>query len=62
MSERDRHAVGVTIVAIIGTLFVSTIVFLTVAIPEFRIIVAGFGISGLLALGLHMAGWDEEDY
>ena len=62
MSERDRHAVGVTIVAIIGTLLVSTIVFLTVVVPEIRIIVAGFGISGLLALGLHMAGWDEEDY
>lgn len=62
MTERDRHTVGVTIVAIIGMLFVSEIVFLTVAIPEFRIIVAGFGISGLLSLGLHMAGWDEEDY
>ena len=62
MSERDRHAVGVTIVAIIGALFASVIIYLTVVIPYFYIIVAGFGISGLLILGLHLAGWDEEDY
>lgn len=62
MTESDRRAIGVTIVAIIGALFVSAIAFLTVVVPEFRIIVAGFGIPALLALGLHMAGWDGEDY
>lgn len=62
MTERDKHAIGVTIVVVIGLLFASAVIYLTVVEPGMQLIVGSIAVVVLLILGMHWAGWDEEDY
>ena len=62
MTERDKHVIGVAIVVAIGLLFASAVVYLAVVEPIMRLIAGIIAVTVLLILGIHLAGWDEEDY